>query len=261
MRSLADLQGSFARAMTTGEVDRFDVALVGGLEPRNRIAIHVRHYGASLTAALCDKFPASAWLAGADLVRDAARTYARLHPPSQPCIAEYGADFPEFLAAYGRAPSVPYLESFAALEWAVGQASIAIERAPCSWPELASQGSERLLDSTLSLQPGLHYRHSRWRVDELMTTYLSGVEPESFVLAESSAFVEVRGALGAVRLARLDAAAFAFRSALAEGRSIAAAAAAALDCDPGFDSGEALRSLAHAGLVTGVSTLSRESPR
>jgi len=252
MHLLADLQDSFARAMTAGDAAPFDAALVGGLEPRRRIAIHVRHYETSLTAALCDKFPASAWLAGADLVRDAARAYARSHPPSQPCIAEYGADFPRFLAAHGRAPSVPYLESFAALEWAVGQASIAIERAPCSWAELASRGPERLLDSTLSLQPGVHYRHSRWRVDELMTTYLSGAEPARFVLAESSTCVEVRGALGAVRLARLDAAAFAFRSALAEGRSIGEAAAAALDCDAGFDSGAALRSLTQAGLVTGV---------
>jgi hypothetical protein len=247
--------------MTTGDANRFDAALVGGLEPRNRIAIHVRHYETSLTAALCDKFPAAAWLAGADLVREAARAYVHLRPPSQPCIAEYGADFPPFLAAFGRAPSVPYLESFAALEWAVAQASIAIERAPCSWPELASRGPERLLDSALSLQPGLHYRCSKWRVDELMTTYLTGAEPERFVLAESGTFIEVRGVRGTVRLARLDADAFAFRSALAEGRAIGAAAAAALDCNAGFDSGAALRSLVHAGLVTAVSARHKESTR
>jgi hypothetical protein len=231
---------------------------VGGTDPGRRLAIHLRHYDASLAAALCDKFPACAWLAGADLVHGAARAYARAHPPSQPCIAEYGRDFPQFLAAYGRAPSLPYLASFAALEWAVAQASIAIERTPLSWPELSRLGAERLVDSTLEMQLGLHYVRAEWRVDELMTTYLSGAAPERFVLVESSTFVEVRGTRGDVRLARLDGATFTFRTALKEGLSLGEAATRALECDATFDAGAALCSLATAGLVTAASTTTQE---
>lgn len=258
MRSLVDLQDAFARAMTAGEAARFDVELVGGTVPRNRLGIHLRHYAASLTAALLEKFPACVWLLGSDCMRNAARAYARLYPPRQPCVAEYGRDFPRFLAGHGRAAALPYVESFAALEWAVGRASIATDRPPCSWAELAAVGADRLVDSTLALQPGLHYCESAWRVDELMTTYLRGAAPERFVLDEAQTFIEIRGARGAVSLERLDGAQFAFRTALARGRSIGDAASAALAHDSAFDPGEALQSLAHAGLVTGLSTGARE---
>jgi hypothetical protein len=85
-------------------------------------------------------------------------------------------------------------------------------------------------------------------VDELMTTYLSGIEPERFVLPESDTFIEVRGARGTVHLARLDGATFTFRRELAAGSSVGDAAGHALDLDSTFDAGEALRRLAHAGL-------------
>src|SRR5438876_8400963 len=144
MLLLADLQSRFAHAMTTGEADPVVAQLVGGDHPGKRLSIHLRHYEASLTAALREKFPACAWLAGADLVNAAARSYVHAHPPGQPCIAEYGEDFPQFLANHGRARTIPYLESFAALEWAVGRASIAIASQPLSWPGLGRIGSDRL---------------------------------------------------------------------------------------------------------------------
>lgn len=250
MLLLADLQTQFARAMTTGEGAPGVMQLWGGANPGKRLNIHLRHYEASLTAALGDKFPACAWLAGADVVSPAARAYVHAHPPTQPCIAEYGEDFPQFLANHGRARTLPYLESFAELEWAVGRASIAIDDPPLSWSEIGRIGSERLIDSVLALQPGLRYLCSAWAVDQLMTTYLSGTEPERFVLPESDTFIEVRGARGTVHLARLDGATFTFRRDLAAGRSVGDAAGSALDRDSTFDPGEALRLLVRAGLIT-----------
>lgn len=261
MRSLVDLQETFARAMTSGDGRALAAELVGGPNPSERLAIHLRHYEASLATAICDKFPACAWLVGADLVRAAARDYARSHPPAQPCIAEYGRDFPQFLATYGPAASLPYLESFAALEWGVAKASIATAGPPLSWTDLARLGPDALVESTLSLQPGLYYLRSGWRIGELMMTYLSGAEPERFVLHESNTLIEVRGTRGEVRLKRLDAATFAFRTALLKGRSIGEAAMRALDCDATFDSGAALRELVHAGLVIGTLATAQESPR
>jgi hypothetical protein len=255
MPLLADLQSRFAHAVTTGEAEAVVAQLVGGAHPDKRLDIHLRHYEASLTAALREKFAACAWLAGADAVSAAARAYVRTHPPARPCIAEYGEDFPQFLATCGRARTMPYLESFAALEWAVGRASIAIDSPPISWSDLGRIGTEHLIDSALPLQPGLHYLRSAWGVDQLMTTYLSGTEPERFVLPEAETFMEVRGARGTVHLARLDGATFTFRRKLAAGSSVGDAAGCALDLDPAFDPGEALRLLVHAGLVTSTTTL------
>ena len=257
MHSLADLQSGIARAMTTGEAEPFVARLVGGTDPDKRLNIHLRHYEASLTAALRDKFPACAWLAGADVVNAAARAYVHAHPPEQPCIAEYGEEFPQFLANYGRARTMPYLESFATLEWTVGRASIAIDHAPISWSDIVQIGSERLVDAVLSLQPGVHYLRSAWGVDELMTTYLGGTEPERFVLPESDTFIEVRGARGTVHLTRLDSAAFTFCRELAAGSSVGDAAGSALELDSTFDPGEALRRLVQAGLITTTTVQAR----
>jgi len=253
VHSLADLQSSVARAMIAGEREPVVALLVGGGQPGKRLDIHLRHYEVSLIAALRDKFPACAWLAGEDVVNAAARAYVHAHPPEQPCIAEYGEDFPRFLANHGRARTMPYLESFGTLEWAVGRVSIAIDHAPISWSNVGRMGSERLVDSVLSLQPGLRYVHSAWGVDQLMTTYLCGTEPERFVLPESAAFIEVHGARGTVQLARLDSASFTFRTELAAGRSVGDAAGSALDYDSAFDPGEALRLLVQAGFVTAIS--------
>jgi hypothetical protein len=250
-----------ARAMTSGGGAAVAGHLRGGRDPGARLAIHLRHYATSLAAALCDKFPASAWLVGAEAMREAARAYARLHPPLQPCIAEYGRDFPQFLARHTRAGRLPYLESFAELDWAIGQASIAVDSPPLSWTELAACGAERLIDSSIALQPGVHYVRAAWCIDELMQTYLSGAAPERFVLLDAVTPIEVRGARGAFRLTRLDAGTLAFRAALAAGRTVGEAADAALTVDPNLDPGAALRALVEAELVTGAAIGRQELPR
>lgn len=261
MRGLVDLQRNFARAMTSGDGAALGGHLLGGHDASERVAIHLRHYATSLAAVLCDKFPASAWLVGAETMREVAHAYARLHPPLQPCIAEYGRDFPQFLARHPRTASLPYVRSFAELEWAVAQASIALDAPPLSWGALTACGAERCVESRLVLQPGVHYVRAGWCIDELMQTYLSGVAPERFVLVDADMRIEVRGARGTFRLARLDAATFAFRTTLAAGRTVGEAADAALMLDPRFDPGGALRALVDAELVTAGATATQESTR
>jgi hypothetical protein len=260
MLSLADLQERVARAMTTGERQPVSARLVGGAAPLKRLDIHLRHYETSLTAALRDKFAACAWLVGADLVSAAARAYVHTQPPHQPCIADYGEGFPEFLANWGNAQTFPYLKPFAELEWIVGQVSIAIDYPPLAWPALAEAGSECLVDAAIALQPGVRYLRSAYGVDQLMTMYLSGAEPERFVLHQADTFIEVRGARGAVQLARLEGAAFVFRTELATGRTIGAAAGHALDYDATFDPGEALRLLVQNGLAINTSVAAEGNP-
>jgi hypothetical protein len=254
MQSLADLQSGIARAVTLGEAPPNPDVFVGGGDPGKRLGVHRRHYAASLAAALQQKFPASAWLAGTDLVAAAARAYVRTHPPRKPCIVEYGADFAAFLAGYDRAPTLPYLRSFAELEWAVAQVSIAIDLPPLRWPALARVGTHALLDSRVTLQPGTRYVRASWGVDELMRMYLGNAEIETFFLPEAETFIEVRGARGELRVARIAAAAFAFRASLSAGKSIGDAADAALECDATFDAGGALRGLVECDLVATLCT-------
>src|SRR4051812_44951384 len=94
-----DLQRRMRNAIVAEHPATDEIApfLVGARDPRARLAIHRRHYEASLVTALTDKFPAVTWLAGAAFMTEATRAFVHRHPPSMPCIAEYGADFPDFL--------------------------------------------------------------------------------------------------------------------------------------------------------------------
>src|SRR5437764_325068 len=120
------------------------------------LSIHRRHYEASLVTALMDKFPAVTWLAGAAFMEDAARAFVHRHPPRAPCIADYGADFPQFLRDEASAARLPYLASFAELEWCLGRSAIAVDEAPLALSAFADHAATTV-DVRLVLQSGLHF--------------------------------------------------------------------------------------------------------
>ncbi|MGH9200140.1 MAG: HvfC/BufC family peptide modification chaperone, partial [Vicinamibacterales bacterium] len=217
MPSLADLQRDVHHALTSGEVTSLKSVLIGGHSPLHRLAIHQRHYEASLVKALLEKFPATAWLIGSEAVAHAARAFVRAHPPARPCIAEYGSDFPAFLTAHLSGAMPPYVQSFGELEWAVAHASIAISEPAVAWSDLVAIDANALPGTVLRLQPGVRYLHAVHAVDELLKIYLVGSEPEQFTLADGDAWIQVRGARGDVAFARLDAATFVFRTAVLAG--------------------------------------------
>jgi hypothetical protein len=248
---LDEVQAQFAHALTRG--GEVVAPLLGGGEPHKRLAIHERNYATSLVAALCAKYSATIWLAGADFFAAAAREFVRAQPPSQPCIAEYGESLPAFLASL--APALPYLQSFAELEWAAVQTSIAIDQPALEWLDVAAVGVERLLDCRVDLQPGTRYLRYAWNVDELLQTYLAGREPAQLVLRAEDVCIEMRGARGSLAMTRLPAAAYELRAALCAGTPLAAAFERALARnDAALDPGAALRDVVDAGLVTALTT-------
>jgi hypothetical protein len=250
--SLADTQLSLRRAVVTGDPTGVVPLLVGGRDPEKRLAIHQRHYETSLVTALLDKFPATVWLAGSPFVSEAARHFVYEHPPHAPCIAEYGAEFPEFLSIRPAADRLPYLRAFAELEWRLGQVAVAIGRPSVALEQFSQIDIDVLTDAALILQPGLHYLHASWPVDDVMKLYLTDTAPDRFALAPADVWIEVRGARGEFRINRLDAGEFIFRNAVHEGRVIGDAAECALDANAGFDPGGALARLVAEGLVTAI---------
>jgi hypothetical protein len=250
---LADVQAGVRRTVTGRAPDPAIVPLlVGGLRPERRLAIHARHYAASLTAAIANRFPACGWLIGAAALEEAAAAFVREQPPSRPCLAEYGEAFPQFLMRHPASEALVCLPSFAALEWAAGEVSIAISEPAATWHEVAALDPEALADARLGLQPGIRFVVSRWPVHELMQMYLRDTAPAEYVLREEPTFVQVSGARGALSLGPLDQATFAFRRALSQGFTVTHAAEVALDDDPQFDAGAALAALVAAGLVAAV---------
>lgn len=250
MPALHDLQNGVREALILGDVSGLDSVLVGGRGARPRLAIHQRHYRASLVTALLDRFPATIWLLGSTFVTEAAARFVRVHPPSKPCIVEYGEDFPAFLSGMPGAADFPCLRPFAELEWHLGRVSLAILRPALTRADLAELDPDRLADLTLPLQPGVQYLHTTWAVDALMRLFLTDSAPDRFTLDEGDAWIELRGAYGEMQMNRLDRGTFTFRVALSAGQPLGEAAASALDVDATFDAGHALAALCTEGLVT-----------
>lgn len=238
--------------MVTGDGTALEPLLLGGGEPGKRLAIHQRHYATSLVTALLDRFPATVWLVGSPLVTQAARQFVRQHPPTRPCIAEYGEEFPDVLATQPGAAGIPYLRQFAQLEWHLSRLSLAVEAPPVNSVSVNEIDPDALADATVVLQPGVHYLHEEWAIDELMSLYLADTAPDRFVLQPGDVWLELRGARGELRMTRLAHPDFIFRAALACGRSLGDAVISALEIDGGFDAGRALLDLLGQGLVVTI---------
>jgi hypothetical protein len=249
---LAELQTQMRRAIAGGGDGGIVSHLAGPRHPAKRLAIHRRHYETSLVNALLQKFPATAWLVGTPLLADTARAFARSHPPTAPCIAEYGQDFPAFLSARREASALPYLRDFSELEWHVGHVSVAVDAPSLTIATLSSIDAGGLPDFQLKLQPGLRYLAPAWPVDELMRLFLSDSAPASLALEREQIGLELRGARGAFDFARLGPAEFSFRHAIAGGATIAVAAEGALQLNAAFDLTAAFSRLFAEALVIAV---------
>ena len=82
--------------------------------------------------------------------------------------------------------------------------------------------------------------------------YLADTSQGSWALIAEEVRIEARGARGAFRFTRLSADAYAFRMSLAEGHTLGEAAGRALEVEPAFDPGMALRTLLDERLITSI---------
>jgi len=258
--SLAEAQTRIRDAVVLGAMADAAPLLVGGRDPIARLAVHHRHYQASLVEAVLRHFPGVVWLTGESFTRAAATDFVRWFPPTIPCIAEYAEGFPDFLARRSGVGLLPYLLWFARLEWHLGQVALAVDRPPLRMEGLAAFEPAVLPDLVLGLQSGLRFLETPWPVDDLARFHLTRAAPDRFVLQPAPVWLQVRGARGSIRIDRLDPAIFAFRNAIARGLPLASAAEQALAIDPSFDPGGALASLIADELAVSAELSSEGEP-
>lgn len=231
MSGLAEIQFQMRQALVQGEVEPLASLITGDADGINRLNVHRRNYETSLTTALVGKFPATCWLVGTAFVSEAARHFVQVQPPRRPCIAEFGEEFPGFLAGSPGAASVPYLQDFAELEWRIGHVSVAADEPAVTFEDLDSIPGYDML----KLQGGVRYLDAGWPVDELMKVYLTDSPPDQLVFDQARVWLEIRGSRREFSIRRLHAAQFAFRNSLWNGRPIVEAADHAVDLDRAFD--------------------------
>lgn len=256
MPSLAEFQRRMRDAVVLGDFATMAPLLnAGACDAARRADIHRRHYRTSLVTAVTGRFPATAWLVGSPVLEAAAVGFVRAHPPAAPCIAEYGDGFPAWLAGQMETGRVPYVETFAALDWQLGRLAVSVDGPAQDSSRLACLPPDLLADAVLALQDGTYYTRAEWPIDTLMQTFLGERTSEHVAVVPQPVWLEARGSRGAVSIARLSEAEWEFRSAIQQVLPIGVAAERAWQFEPQFDPGVALANLFTVALVAGIGSL------
>jgi hypothetical protein len=177
----------------------------------------------------------------------------RACPPAAPCLAEYGAGFPEFVTRILGEPGDSCITPFGVLEWHVGLASIAIDL-PVDLGALDALAEDEVPNVTATLQPGLFYLRTGWPVHDLFERFITDSAPDSYAMPPAKTWLEVRGARGEFRIQALDAPTWSFRQALQRGLTLKASYLSAVEWDGAFDVAAAFVAASAAGLLVGLRT-------
>jgi len=234
MSTLRELQRDVRDALL-GEAEATVGEIAGdGVAPAARLAVYRHHVLTSLTAALETTFPVVVRLVDQRFFRYACDGYVRAQPPAGPCLFEYGATFPDFLAAFPPCRHLAYLPDVARLEWAMNVALHAADAGVLT-PETARALPAGTLESArLALHPSVTLLASPWPADALWRANQPG--GDAIVDLDAGAVdLQIWRRGDDVVFRPLPPAAAAFRRALADGGTLTVAARAALDAEPGAD--------------------------
>jgi hypothetical protein len=216
-----------------------------------RYNVYRNNVTVSLMNALAAAFPATQRITGDDFFRAMTRFYVRATPPTSPLLFNYGRDFPDFIARYEYAQSVPWLSDVARIERAWLDAYHAADVQPLLPDNLAAIPSEHLADTILKPHPATRVVRSRFSAVTVFTasrsdgpaTQIDVVEPEDALLTRPALEVEVR---------QLPPGGAIFLSSLMTGGSLGVAASAAFAESPSFDLSANIRGLLEAGAFTTI---------
>jgi len=254
MPSLRELESSFGRGLL-GEPDAalLDLIAPDGLTSDARLRIYRNHVLVTLTDALIATYPVVCRLVDERFFRYAADQYIRAHPPTVPCLFEYGESFAAFLAGFGPCQHLEYLPDVARLEWAINFADHADDAVAIDATRLGEVPTDRIGSVTLALHPSVSFLSSRWPIDRIWRANQPDADPDATVnLDAGGAQLEIRRVGEDVVFRSLDYATYAFRTALACGESLELAVAAAHSADLDVDLALTMQQLLADGIVTSI---------
>lgn len=235
MTALRDLQAAFAAHLVDGEARGIVDAVAGDtITAEARLRVHRHHVRHSLGVALAATFPTVQAVVGEDFFRAMAQSFVEGTLPAQPVLAEYGADFPPFVADWAPARSLPYLSDVARLDWALNVAWHAPEEGRLSAAMLAALPTEQLPLLRLGLSAGTSLVVSSYPIDRIWSASRPGVPAQDLALDGGVRLLVLRQADDAAFLA-LSSGEAAFLGAVAEGANLEAAAGRAGGAESDFD--------------------------
>lgn len=230
-----------------------------GSDPAARFAVYRNNVTVSLIDALADTFPVTQQLVGEDFFRAAARLFVAGEPPRSKVLAFYGAAFPDFLANFPPAATVPYLADVARLEMLRVHACHAAD-----YPQPAPETLIHILDKPdllphcrLHLHPSVRIFRSEYAAVSLWAAHhglgdIGNIDPD----IPESAYI-VRPALE-VEVIPVSVAAAGFLAHLLAGASLGEAAERSSSAGMQAELADIFHLLIRTGSVTGISHLSGE---
>ncbi|MGH8320535.1 MAG: HvfC/BufC family peptide modification chaperone, partial [Gammaproteobacteria bacterium] len=163
--SLHKLQTGFARWMLGERGLPLPETVAGnGLDSEARLQIYRNIIFNNLTAALRTAYPAVLKLVGEDFFSGVAARFIRDYPSSSGNLQDFGAAFPECLAAIPEVAALPYLADVARLEWARQQAYLAADAEPLDPYALGTVPDDRQGALRLTLHPSVRLLESPYPI-------------------------------------------------------------------------------------------------
>ena len=255
MSSLRETQAQLRDALLGDDAtDVLDQIVAGGLSPAACLRISRHHVSTTLTDVLEGVYPVVCRLVDSRFFAYAADRFIAAHPPASPCLTDYGAEFPAFLASFEPCRHLVYLRDVARLEWALSCAAHADDATPLGREAIMAAASGAVDGLRLRFHPSVSLIESPWPIHRIWRATQPHRGSETVVdLASEGAWLEVRRLDDHVLFRALDPGTYVLRSELDAGRTLPEAADAALARDAGLDLIAALRDVFDDDIVVGFS--------
>ncbi len=245
-------QTGFAAAL----IDR-SLPVPGGLTswtqalPGKRFGVYRNNVAGALAEALAVRYPVVQRLVGEEFFHAMARDYALRNLPRSPVLIHYGAGFPDFIASFGPASSLPYLADVARLDSAHWESYHARDANPAPQSAFASLSPSMLANVSFALLPSVRILSSSFPIVAIWRTNTedAAVQPVDMAIAEDALVARPEMA---VEVRTLPAGAATFLSALRDGKPLGEAVAAALNEVAEFDLSQNLAGLIAARIAARI---------
>ncbi|WP_297106657.1 DNA-binding domain-containing protein [uncultured Devosia sp.] len=238
------------RQFTTALIDPGRPVPQGLVSPRGtpdakRFAVYRNNVHVSLVEAVAARFPVTRQLVGEEFFTGMARVYVGENKPQSPVMLHYGDSFPDFVAGFPPASTVPYLADVARLEAAWSDAYNAADHATLQVAELGAVPPQLLAEVILQLAPPTRFLRSRFPVGTIWSAHQA--RPVVIPAVKGGECVLLTRPAADVRVTVIPSADLAFLEFVQQGKSLSEAAEAVLTSFPDFDPGAALVGLAGLG--------------
>ena len=230
-----------------------DLSAWNGADPARRFGVYRNNVIVSLIDALADSFAVTQELVGEEFFRAMARRYAYARPPRSPLLAFYGADFPDFIAAFAPAARLSYLSDVARLEYLRIVAYHAADLAAIDAGEIGAALADEaaLPELVLRLHPSLAVLFSRSAVVSLWAAHQGLIELSTVLPERAETALVLRHGLD-VEVLAMPAAAGVFIAELRSGSPLGVAADRATAIGADFDLAATLGLLLKKSLITAL---------